>query len=235
MGLSLCWLVLLSGFSAQFTCQFYLPNHLSAYCMHVWKERAVNSYTNSIAAFVSGLLQKAVFVLKRLKCQMRRGRCFSHFYTVCFHHTNVIVHTSPKSLKPCLALPFCPRLWQAEDPEGGAVFVCVHYQCNPSPLCAECSSKVYSTASQDRQRKEPFLLPLLTHGKSAALPQALVSVALLSCAIDLGHKMGLERTQHHAFMFLIGPVKITWTDVKQVVHKKITEIFFHHLFLITKL
>lgn len=161
MGLSLCWLVLLSGFSAQFTCQFYLPNHLSAYCMRVWKERAVNSYTNSIAAFVSGLLQKAVFVLKRLKCQMRRGRCFSHFYTVCFHHTNVIVHTSPKSLKPCLALP-CLSVPDSDKQRilKGGLCLCVSIISAthlPSVLSAPPRCTV-QRARTDRERS-PFFFP----------------------------------------------------------------------------
>ncbi|KAK5852734.1 hypothetical protein PBY51_006579 [Eleginops maclovinus] len=50
---------------------------------------------------------------------------------------------------------------------------------------------------------DSILLPLLTHGKSAALPPALVSVVLLSRATDRGHKMGLEGTQHRALTFLI--------------------------------
>ncbi|CAB1436764.1 unnamed protein product [Pleuronectes platessa] len=45
-------------------------------------------------------------------------------------------------------------------------------------------------AGPDRERT-PFF-SLLTHGKSAAQPRALVSVALLSRATDRGHKMGLE-------------------------------------------
>lgn len=95
------------------------------------------------------------------------------------------------------------------DPVEGAyvcVCVCVHYQGSPSPLGAECFSKVYSTARQAGQRKDSILLPVLTHGKSAALPRALVSVVLLSRATDRGHKMGLEGTQHRALTFLIAIV-----------------------------
>ncbi|KAI9543868.1 hypothetical protein NQZ68_004916 [Dissostichus eleginoides] len=73
----------------------------------------------------------------------------------------------------------------------------------PSPLSAECFSEVYSTARQAGQRMASILLPLLTHGKSAALPPALVSVVLLSRATDRGHKMGLDGTQHCALTFLI--------------------------------
>ncbi|KAI3363671.1 hypothetical protein L3Q82_001295 [Scortum barcoo] len=80
---------------------------------------------------------------------------------------------------------------------------------NPSPLGAESFSKVYSTARQAGQRKGPILLALLTHGKSAALPRALVSVLLLSRATDRGQKMGLEGTQHRALTFLIAPVEAT--------------------------
>lgn len=93
------------------------------------------------------------------------------------------------------------------------VCVCVHYQANPSPLSAECFSKVYSTARQAGQRKDSILLPLLTHGKSAALPRALVSVVLLSRATDRGHKMGLEGTQHRALTFLIATVEATVTGM----------------------
>lgn len=81
-------------------------------------------------------------------------------------------------------------------------YVCIHYQGNPSPLWSECFSKVYSTASEAEQRKDSILLPLLPYGKMAALPEALVSVVLLSRATDWGHKMGLEGTQHRTLTFL---------------------------------
>jgi len=73
---------------------------------------------------------------------------------------------------------------------------------------------VYSTASQSEQRKDPILLALLTHSKSAALPQALVSVLLLSRATDWGHKMGPEGTQHRTITFIIALVKNTVTRIK---------------------
>lgn len=75
---------------------------------------------------------------------------------------------------------------------------------NPSPLGAVCLSKVYSTVRRAGQRKDPILLSLLTHGKRAALPQALVSVVPLSRTTDRGQKMGLEGTQHRALTFLIA-------------------------------
>lgn len=75
---------------------------------------------------------------------------------------------------------------------------------NPSPLSAVCLSKVYSTVRRAGQRKDSILLSLLTHGKRAALPQALVSVVPLSRTTDRGHKMGLEGTRHRALTFLIA-------------------------------
>lgn len=94
---------------------------------------------------------------------------------------------------------------------------------------------MYSTARWDAQRKGPFLLTLLTHSKSAALPLALISVALLSLATDRGHKMGLEGTQHHALTFLIAPVQAAGTGMKegkQFLQRRIENLtlrYFYHI------
>lgn len=120
------------------------------------------------------------------------------------------IHTNARCLKPSLA---SLSLSLSGFGKPVCVCVCVHYQANPSPLSAECFSKVYSTARQAGQRKDSILLPLLTHGKSAALPRALVSVVLLSRATDRGHKMGLEGTQHRALTFLIATVEATVTGM----------------------
>lgn len=66
-----------------------------------------------------------------------------------------------------------------------------------------------------RHRKDSIILPVLTHGKSAALPSALVSVVLLSRATDRGHKMGLEGTQHRAVAFLIASGEAEDTGMKR--------------------
>lgn len=150
---------------------------------------------------------------------MRQGRWFSLSPTLCFHHTNVTRVTqragefTPTQDASNPPLPLSLSLSLSGFGKPVCVCVCVHYQANPSPLSAECFSKVYSTARQAGQRKDSILLPLLTHGKSAALPRALVSVVLLSRATDRGHKMGLEGTQHRALTFLIATVEATVTGM----------------------
>lgn len=83
--------------------------------------------------------------------------------------------------------PFFKALESKDEPgEDVCQCVCVlsFMQDNPSLFNAECFSEVYSTVNQNEQRKDSFLLAFLANSESAALPQALVSVLLLSKATN---------------------------------------------------
>ena len=184
----------------------------------VWQNTYVDS-EGCVCARTPTHIKKAVMNSLFFPVSDETRKILSHFVPPphkceCRDSASGWIHKMPGTL-PCLFLSL--RLWQAEGIlcVCVCVCVCVHYQGNPSPLSTECFSKVYSTARQAGRWKDSILLPVLTHGKSAALPRALVSVLLLSRATDRGHKMDLEGTQHRALTFLIACLEAAVTRMKK--------------------
>lgn len=111
---------------------------------------------------------------------------------------------------------YTPTLaWNHKGKQGLCVNVCVGvlgFIIKATHLLPALSGSPRCTVQPDRLDRErsPFFWPPVTHSKRAALPQALVSVVLLSRATDRGHKMGLGGTQHRAIMFSQRLVEATF-------------------------